>query len=105
MRDQTSDERREAVAAPSAVRVVVSDGETGAPSRIAELATREALADLIAELPSRGLLTVERLEDPAAFAMACPFDAGGFQIWYEGDGAYGSTSTIRDQLRRRQSTA
>jgi hypothetical protein len=95
VRDQTSDEHREVTAAASAARVVVNDGEPGSPSRIAELTTREALVDLIAGLPPRGLVTVERIEDPAAFAMACPFDGGGFLVRYEDDRAHGRASTVR----------
>lgn len=87
-------------AAVPGVCVVVRDGRPGpgmpeAPERISELTTREALAELIARLPGHGALSVERLDDPSAFAMACPIEGGRFRVWYEGDRGHSGGDTIR----------
>lgn len=82
------------VAIPS-VRVVVNTGRPETPEPFRELTTREALAALLADLSPQGVASVERVEDPSAFAMACPTGDGRFRIWYEDSGGHSGGDTVR----------
>lgn len=68
-----------AIVAPG-VRMVISEGRIGVLERIADLGTREALVrltELITAPSPGGAAKLERIEDPSAFATACPQAEGG----------------------------
>jgi formate hydrogenlyase regulatory protein HycA len=70
---------------------VVVRGGPGVRPRIAELTDREALAELIAGLGPQGMVSVQRSEDPNAYAMAGPIEDGRFRVWYQ-DGPDAATT-------------
>ena len=90
--DRSSEEHPGAMR--SDVRIVVYEARD-LPARTVGLTTCEALAGLIAQLPPHGVLSVERIEDPSAFAMASPLAGGRFQVWYESSRGYAGADTVR----------
>jgi formate hydrogenlyase regulatory protein HycA len=77
------------------VRLVVNTGRPETPEPPGELTTREALSALLTDLSPQGVVSVERLDDPSEFAMACPVSGGRFRIWYEDSGGHSGGDTVR----------
>jgi formate hydrogenlyase regulatory protein HycA len=74
--------------------VVVRHGSAGEAEHVTDASSADSIGKLIAALPSDGSVTVERANDPADFALACPLPSGWYYVQCD-DGRGGSAHTER----------